>query len=414
MSKRISLSELITFVAEKQGTTKKDAEFFLRELVALISEQVEKDDPVKIKDLGTFKLIKVSSRKSVDVNTGQTTEIPAHYKLSFTPDKHLKDAVNRPFAHFENVLIDDEDVRFDDLETDSVGNRQEEAVSPIENESAKEESVLPEEDVIKVMLEKERKPVLQSRQERKIDREQEKDNESAFSLSKSKKKDFLTEKGIMILLVLLLVSIVGVLCYMLYNNLLEDKKAEVPYDLNNQDVLIYDDNDSINTGSRRQDTLKADSLHTSAKISADKQEISTQPVVTGNVEETANADSEKAGEEESFLAPKPQTKQVENEDLPTKPAESTKTIKSSLTDPTTITLTSGTTLRSLGMDYYGDRAFWVYIYEENIDVINDPNNIPLGTLLIIPARNKYGIDAKNSVSVQKAKDIEAEMYQSMD
>ena len=83
MSKRISLSELITFVAEKQGTTKKDAEFFLRELVALISEQVEKDDPVKIKDLGTFKLIKVSSRKSVDVNTGQTTEIPAHYKLSF-------------------------------------------------------------------------------------------------------------------------------------------------------------------------------------------------------------------------------------------------------------------------------------------------------------------------------------------
>ena len=106
MNDRLSLQDLIDLLAQKQGITKKDAETFLREFIALISENIESNEPVKIKDFGTFKLIKVNARKSVDVNTGEAIEIPAHYKLCFTPDKSLKYAINRPFSHFDSVLLE--------------------------------------------------------------------------------------------------------------------------------------------------------------------------------------------------------------------------------------------------------------------------------------------------------------------
>lgn len=126
MNERLTLQDLIDILAEKRNITKKDAETFLRELVALISETISNKDFVRIKDLGTLKLVAVSARKSVDVNTGEPIEISPHYKLSFTPDKVLRELVNRPFSHFESVLLN-EDVDFEDLKAmnDSVSSRQE-------------------------------------------------------------------------------------------------------------------------------------------------------------------------------------------------------------------------------------------------------------------------------------------------
>ena len=117
MNERLSLQDLIDLLAKKQEMTKKDAEAFLRELVAIITENIEANESVKIKDFGTFKLVKVNARKSVDVNTGEAIEIAAHYKLSFNPDKLLKEAVNRPFAHFESVVLE-EGVTFDNIENE--------------------------------------------------------------------------------------------------------------------------------------------------------------------------------------------------------------------------------------------------------------------------------------------------------
>ena len=115
MNERLSLQDLIDLLAKKQEITKKEAEVFLRELIAVISETIESNESVKIKDFGTFKLVKVNARKSVDVNTGEAIEIAAHYKLSFTPDKLLKEAINRPFVHFESVVLE-EGVSFDNIE----------------------------------------------------------------------------------------------------------------------------------------------------------------------------------------------------------------------------------------------------------------------------------------------------------
>lgn len=107
MNDKLSLQDLVDILSKKAKITKKDADSFFREFFQLILERIFDNDSVKVKDFGTFKLISVSSRESVNVNTGEKIEIPSHYKLSFLPDKILKNLVNKPFSQFETILLED-------------------------------------------------------------------------------------------------------------------------------------------------------------------------------------------------------------------------------------------------------------------------------------------------------------------
>ena len=105
MNERLTIQDLIDLLAAKQGISKKDAEVFVKEFFLLIEQALEKDKNVKIKGLGTFKLIDVDSRESVNINTGERFQIKGHTKVSFSPDTSLRDTVNKPFAHFETVVL---------------------------------------------------------------------------------------------------------------------------------------------------------------------------------------------------------------------------------------------------------------------------------------------------------------------
>ena len=107
MNEKLSLQDLVDLLSKQAKITKKDADSFYRELFQLVLERIFDNDLVKIKDFGTFKLISVSSRESVNVNTGDKIEIPSHYKLSFIPDKVLKGLVNKPFSQFETIMLED-------------------------------------------------------------------------------------------------------------------------------------------------------------------------------------------------------------------------------------------------------------------------------------------------------------------
>ena len=107
METKITLPQLAKTLAQKQDLTQKDAEAFLREFFDAIIQNVTTDKLVKIKGLGTFKLIEVLDRESVNVNTGERIIIPGHTKLSFLPDPLLKDTINKPFADFQTVIIND-------------------------------------------------------------------------------------------------------------------------------------------------------------------------------------------------------------------------------------------------------------------------------------------------------------------
>ena len=107
MNERLYLQNFIDLLSEKHGMNKKDAEKFVKEFFLLIEEALEKDRSVKIKGLGTFKLIEVESRESVKVNTGERFQIEGYTKVSFVPDTSLRDIINKPFAHFETVVLNE-------------------------------------------------------------------------------------------------------------------------------------------------------------------------------------------------------------------------------------------------------------------------------------------------------------------
>lgn len=107
MNKKIILPELIDLYSEKQGINKKDAELFVKSMLDLIVEALATEKYVKVKGLGTFKLTEVDSRESVNVNTGERIEIQGHTKVSFTPDTTMKELINKPFSHFETVVLNE-------------------------------------------------------------------------------------------------------------------------------------------------------------------------------------------------------------------------------------------------------------------------------------------------------------------
>lgn len=106
MSKTVN-KDLAAALAEKHGLTKLDAERFVSAMFAMLAEGLRSDKVVKVKGLGTFKVIAVASRNSVDVNTGDPIVIEGRDKISFTPDAALRDEVNKPFSQFETVIVND-------------------------------------------------------------------------------------------------------------------------------------------------------------------------------------------------------------------------------------------------------------------------------------------------------------------
>ena len=147
MNSRLTIQDLAALLSESTGKDKESMERFLKVLVAAVSEGVVNDRLMKVKGLGTFKIIPVEKRESIDVNTGARFLIPAHYKFSFLPDKELRELVNRPFAFFETTEIND-NVDFSDMtlskDSDTENNDEEDEAET----EASEEEVMPEKEPI--------------------------------------------------------------------------------------------------------------------------------------------------------------------------------------------------------------------------------------------------------------------------
>lgn len=115
MEGKILLQDLAQSLAAKRNMPRKEAEAFMKAFFETISDGILQDKIVKIKGLGTFKMIEVQERESVNVNTGERIVIPGHSKISFTPDAELKNEVNKPFALFQTVVIN-EGTSLDEME----------------------------------------------------------------------------------------------------------------------------------------------------------------------------------------------------------------------------------------------------------------------------------------------------------
>ncbi len=143
---KITIQEIAKILVEKNHIESQAASQFVNEMFAIILDRLSQGEAVKVKGLGTFKIIDVEARESVSVRTGERVVIDGHSKVTFTPDTTMKELVNKPFSHFETVMLN-EGVEFEDMkEPEPPTPEQQEPVAeePVVEESVAEESVAEE------------------------------------------------------------------------------------------------------------------------------------------------------------------------------------------------------------------------------------------------------------------------------
>ena len=385
MNSRLTIQDLAGLLAERTGKDRNSAEQFLREFIAIVSQGVFTDKVAKIKGLGSFKIVLVEKRESIHVNTGERFLIPAHYKFSFLPDKELRELVNKPFSFFETTELN-EDVDFTDLDVSNTVEDKEaedESVEEILQESEEvivetPEPLQPTDDVcVSEELPEVEQPVEEpSPAENDIPEQTEPENTSSDQLEEETKQEpsvanypgmdgFQIEdeeptasSWIKILVSVGVVAIVAIAGIFLY--------------LNRSLFLGSDTSGST--------VLTGMSLPGTAVVPED----------TTRVEEPEVTEAEPETVEEK------DTVSVESVAPVVEPAAQTPKILAK------VKIEPGSRLTLISLEYYGSKIFWVYLYEYNKSVIKDPNNVPVGTEIQVPAPELYGIDKHSRASAEKA------------
>ena len=372
MNNRLAIQDLAGLLAEYTGKDKNSSERFLREFIAVVSEGVYTDKLVKVKGIGTFKIIPVEKRESIHVNTGERFVIPEHYKFSFLPDKELRELVNKPFSFFEttelreNVDFTDMDVVLDEPDIKETEDESIEEMIPEEKHLPEEEPVVfseegsavpPEEDPV-VFSEEE--PAGQPEDEGMDTLEPVVDEHSDSSGPDSpieevetgpdaERKKPRTKRIAVVSMFVFLLMLFNIGLYL--NRAYFFKKGKEP--------------------------LRIDTVFPKGETVATEAVPDTTIVF-------ANEDSSQTVGETTVENP-----EVEPE------ATSPKVIARVKIEP-------GSRLTLISLKYYGSKLFWVYLYEYNRAVITDPNNVPIGTVIEVPAPEMYGIDRRDRSSIEKA------------
>lgn len=415
MNNRLTIQDLAGLLAEYTGKDKSSSERFLREFIAVVSEGVYTDKLVKVKGLGTFKIIPVEKRESIHVNTGERFVIPEHYKFSFLPDKDLRELVNKPFSFFEttelgeNVDFTDMDIVPDEPEIKETEDESIEEMMPEEKRLLEEEVILdrteiPETPEIPEISETPEasetpetsetpdvfepagsfdetskilgfsvetpgtpdagQPAYSVKEEGEIARYSE--TSVGVDMSRNKLK-------LIIWVIVIFLACFGI-CLSL-NIFFFSKEDKEMLDLKKKVALWENDTAVGDSVSLVEDTVvvKEDGL----------------PLLEDTLSVSSDFGAPQA--EEPVIAARPDTL-----DTSTKPeAASPKVIARVKIEP-------GSRLTLISLKYYGSKLFWVYLYEYNKNVIKDPNNVPIGTVIEVPAPEMYGIDRRDRSSVEKA------------
>ena len=418
MNERLTIQDLTDLLAAKHSMTKKDAEAFVKEFFLLIEQALESENTVKVKGLGTFKLIDVDSRESVNVNTGERFQIKGHTKVSFSPDANLRDTINKPFAHFETVVLNEntvlEDTPIEETEEEESG---EEVIPTVIPESIEPQSQPKEEEKEEMSL-TEIQPIVEPRSiepqsvvvepktvpvekkeiitaeeiieqellranlkpESTIVRSQEGKSEMAKGAevaqtaiqptpqknipdSSVKEKSPVPYLITIIILVLLLCG--GVVLFIYYPDLFSSSSDKNALDM--PPVTTQ----PVKPEVQLSDTIEQDSVK-DIKPETPKTSITPTPVVPQKKEAVTPAKTEN-----KVIRQQPSTSVY----LDTASYKITGT-------KTKYTVKEGETLTRVSLRFYGTKAMWPYIVKHNPDVIKNPNNVPYGTTIKIPELTK--------------------------
>lgn len=373
MNDKITLHELVDLFARKSQLSQADAALFAKEFLSLIEEALARDKYVKVKGLGTFKLITVDATEETASNGQETTDGQSYTRVSFIPETGLKDLVNKPFAHFQPVLLKDE-VHFTDLPEGETGVESQEKVtkeektgetdavieSPTEPATEETDEVLPQTEAASPI---EEEPV-QAPTEKVISEEEE---------VKEKQEDTLPEKEERIPAADLTPS---------------GKEANVPWcmiaSILLAGIFIGGIVTWVLTSGRRYipeqvvEKLMNETQKTPAPVVSDSLQVADTLVVKKDSSLVQKKDTLKTvakKEEKTPVAPTPVPKRETLAD----------TVEYQITgNQGSYTLKPGESLVRVALKFYGNKKLWPYLVKHNKAIIKNPDNVPVGTTIQIP------------------------------
>lgn len=396
MNSRLTIQDLAALLAERTGKDRSSAELFLREFIAIVSKGVFTDKIAKVKGLGSFKVVLVEKRESIHVNTGERFLIPAHYKFSFLPDKELRELVNKPFSFFETTELN-ENVDFTDLDVSA----------EIEEKEAEDESV---EDIIPENTSPVEEPEVLPAPENTDEKEEE--------IAESSEEEIIPEE---------------IKSEEIQSEDTSDAEPEPPFESKPSPSEIVE---PIAEKPVEEPTpIPLANGFSDTDYQFEDEEPSTSPwikwvVAAGIVGIIAAGSTLLYLNRSFFLGPEIPTKALTGRSLPDQAVASVDTLqepelnteieedKDTITAElpaiapeapaetpellATVKIETGSRLTLISLEYYGSKIFWVYLYDYNKAVIKDPNNIPVGTEIQVPAPRLYGIDKHSRASIDKA------------
>ncbi len=387
MNEKITLQDLVELLSEKNDMTKKNADAFLRCMFDLIEEALTNEKYVKIKGLGTFKLTEVDSRESMNVNTGERIEIQGHTKISFTPDTTMKELINKPFSHFETVILND-GVELEDTPFDIEPKVEEMADEMVEK--IIEEPQVEVEPVVEVKVEVAEEPVVSPVVDEPIPVE-----EVSESVEEEPKE---------------IEAVVD-----------EEPEVPEPVVIEEKPVEVEEKVEPIEEEISEEVSIPEEKVEEKPEIvvpeaprSENKttfkvligiivvllliilfgvywiffrqEKVDTNWEYTAPVKETASVvqvEEQQAVKEDTLLVSEDTmvVQPVQEEQTMVLPEDVVYEITGTIT---TLTLEPGQTLVKLALKYYGSKNFWPYIVQHNPDVIKDADRVPKGATIKIP------------------------------
>ena len=398
MDERINQQTLIDLLIEKNGLDRKMSEKFVKEFFALIEESLEKNKLVKIKGLGTFKLVDVDSRESVNINTGERFVIEGYSKISFVPDSSIRDIINKPFAHFETVPlnegvviedtiteIDKEDLSDEVLdipavetaatvvvEEEVIDESLETTIEQIEEaeETAalitevQEDVVTPQEEVEVVVETPETIEVAKEIEDSKqtIDTEDSKQEPEQVADDASSS----SYKYLAAIIIVILLLCGGVVAFLYLPDFFESNSSHSQVAISERTTISVG-GDAINKV-----------IATASEVVVDDEvvEEKTEVVTEQKIEQPKVV-------EQKVEQPKPLERDASYYIL-TKTYEPDSTNFAITGTKATHTVGTGETLTRIALRYYGTKNMWPYIVKHNPVAIKNADNVPLGTVIKIP------------------------------
>lgn len=378
MEERLNMQGLVDLMIQNHHLSAKDAEAFVKEFFNLIIQGLEEEQQVRIKGLGTFKLTAISPRESVDVNTGERIKIQGHTRISFVQDISLKEVINKPFAHFETVVLNEGTHLEEELPVEEeLATEEEEEEEERENFTEEslpviqQEPLQPDEPLASVMqeptTEEVNKPIESQPVEHRLTVEdiiakeiEEADRQyyqqkhfkkekrralSSHSGSQQEDSEESLRKKKIAFWIISLVALFAFCSWALWQLYQPVKLVDKP------------------PIERVAWNVSSDSVLQQEKAVVQTIPVDTVTVADPDVPQQPSVTQQPSVAKQPSVAPKA---------LAVSKAARTHTVA------------PGETLCRIALKYYGSKDYWTYLYKSNEDVIGDPDLLSEGTVLKIP------------------------------